>query len=166
MSHSLIYFHHHQLKLQPFHIILPFSLTQFNNNTAFHFNPQNYATHCIVLTNAVVVVVYFCFIIDLTHLGESKKNHFDLWVSFLRVFEKCSLLWVIFMGSNSSKATSSSTSSSSRNFRKRSRSKALRGFRSYCLGTSSGSRDSDYEDQVCSLIFPMLLFFHMCSFFY
>ncbi|KAL5063511.1 hypothetical protein RYX36_025248 [Vicia faba] len=54
------------------------------------------------------------------------------------------------MGSNSSKATSSTTSSSaSRNFRKRSRSKALRGFHSYCLGTSSGSQDSDDEDQVC-----------------
>ncbi|KAL5079726.1 hypothetical protein RYX36_008147 [Vicia faba] len=54
------------------------------------------------------------------------------------------------MGSNSSKAISSTTSSSaSRNFRKRSRSKALRGFHSYFLGTSSGSQDSDDEDQVC-----------------
>ncbi|CAK8561860.1 unnamed protein product [Lathyrus sativus] len=53
------------------------------------------------------------------------------------------------MGSNTSKATSSATLSSSRNFRKRGRSKAHRGFHSYCLGTSSGSQDSDNEDQVC-----------------
>ncbi|WJX88239.1 hypothetical protein P8452_70348 [Trifolium repens] len=51
------------------------------------------------------------------------------------------------MGSNSSKATST-TSSSSRNFKK-SCSKGFKGFHSYCLGTFSGSQDSDNEDKVC-----------------
>jgi hypothetical protein len=50
------------------------------------------------------------------------------------------------MGSNSSKATST-TSSSSRNFKK-SCSKGFKGFHSYCLGTFSGSQDSDNEDKV------------------
>ncbi|TKY70169.1 Receptor-likey region, transmembrane domain- and RING domain-containing protein 2 [Spatholobus suberectus] len=50
------------------------------------------------------------------------------------------------MGSSSSKATSSSSSSGS--FRK-GRSKGHRGFPSYCLGTTSGSRDIDSDDQVC-----------------
>ncbi|XP_027361626.1 E3 ubiquitin-protein ligase MBR1-like [Abrus precatorius] len=49
------------------------------------------------------------------------------------------------MGSSGSKATSSSSSGS---FRK-GRSKGRRGFPSYCLGTSSGSRDIDNDDQVC-----------------
>ncbi|XP_045786125.1 uncharacterized RING finger protein C4G3.12c-like [Trifolium pratense] len=54
------------------------------------------------------------------------------------------------MGSNTSKATSTTTtsSSSSRNFKK-SCSKGFRGFQSYCLGTCSGSQDSDNEDKVC-----------------
>ncbi|KAI4327918.1 hypothetical protein L6164_020327 [Bauhinia variegata] len=56
------------------------------------------------------------------------------------------------MGSNGSKATSScgssSTSSSSGSFR-RGRSKGSRGFHSYCLGTTSGSHDSDNDDQAC-----------------
>ncbi|KAJ1412439.1 putative E3 ubiquitin-protein ligase, partial [Sesbania bispinosa] len=56
------------------------------------------------------------------------------------------------MGSNGSKATSScsssTTSSSSGSFRK-GRSKGLRGLHSFCLGTSSGSHDSDNEDQAC-----------------
>ncbi|KAK7360560.1 hypothetical protein VNO77_02566 [Canavalia gladiata] len=59
------------------------------------------------------------------------------------------------MGSNGSKATSScsssSTSFSSGSFRK-GRSKGLRGFFSYCLGTTSGSHDSDNEDLVCDQI--------------
>ncbi|XP_027347068.1 uncharacterized protein LOC113858571 [Abrus precatorius] len=59
------------------------------------------------------------------------------------------------MGSTGSKATSScgssTTSSSSGRFRK-GRSKGLRGFQSYCLGTTSGSHDSDSEDQVCNQI--------------
>ncbi|QCD90940.1 E3 ubiquitin-protein ligase MBR1 isoform X1 [Vigna unguiculata] len=50
------------------------------------------------------------------------------------------------MGSSGSKARSSSSSSGS--FRK-GRSKGHRGFPSYCLGTSSGSRDIDSDDQVC-----------------
>ncbi|RDX84317.1 Receptor-likey region, transmembrane domain- and RING domain-containing protein 4, partial [Mucuna pruriens] len=50
------------------------------------------------------------------------------------------------MGSSGSKATSSSSSSGS--FRK-GRSKGHRGFPSNCLGTSSGSRDIDSDDQVC-----------------
>ncbi|KAL1354180.1 uncharacterized protein [Arachis hypogaea] len=55
------------------------------------------------------------------------------------------------MGSSGSKANSSacsSSSSSSGSFRK-GRSKRHRGFPSYCLGTTSGSHDSDHEDQVC-----------------
>ncbi|MED6142937.1 hypothetical protein PIB30_002227 [Stylosanthes scabra] len=60
------------------------------------------------------------------------------------------------MGSSGSKAnsssatcsSSSSSSSSSGSFRK-GRSKRHRGFPSYCLGTTSGSHDSDHEDQVC-----------------
>ena len=40
------------------------------------------------------------------------------------------------MGSNSSKATRKSSS------------KGLKGFHSYCLGTCSGSHDSDNEEQV------------------
>ncbi|XP_027917794.1 uncharacterized protein LOC114176820 isoform X1 [Vigna unguiculata] len=49
------------------------------------------------------------------------------------------------MGSNGSKATSSSPSASLR----KGRSKGLRVFQSYCLGTTSGSHDSDNADQVC-----------------
>lgn len=54
------------------------------------------------------------------------------------------------MGSSGSKASSSScsSSSSSGSFRK-GRSKRHRGFPSYCLGSASGSRDSDNDDQVC-----------------
>lgn len=54
------------------------------------------------------------------------------------------------MGSNGSKATSpcSSSSSSSGTLRK-GRSKGLRVFQSYCLGTTSGSHDSDNEVHVC-----------------
>ncbi|KAI9092325.1 hypothetical protein K1719_027825 [Acacia pycnantha] len=56
------------------------------------------------------------------------------------------------MGSGGSKAVascnSSSTSSSSGSFRK-GRSRGHRGFQSYCLGTTSGSHDSDNDDQVC-----------------
>ncbi|GAU46005.1 hypothetical protein TSUD_187500 [Trifolium subterraneum] len=51
------------------------------------------------------------------------------------------------MGSNSSKATSTTTSSS-RNFKK-SCSKGFKGFHTYCLGTCSGSQESDNEDKVC-----------------
>ncbi|XP_073220733.1 uncharacterized protein [Cicer arietinum] len=53
------------------------------------------------------------------------------------------------MGSSGSKATSScsSSSSSSCSLRK-GRSKRHRGFPSYCLGTTSGSRDSDNDDKV------------------
>ncbi|KAI4314594.1 hypothetical protein L6164_027484 [Bauhinia variegata] len=56
------------------------------------------------------------------------------------------------MGSSGSKANtscgSSSTSSTSGSFRK-GRSKGHRGFQSYCLGTTSGSHDSDNDEQVC-----------------
>ncbi|CAL5188349.1 unnamed protein product [Lathyrus oleraceus] len=54
------------------------------------------------------------------------------------------------MGSSSSKGASScsSSSSSSCSLRKN-RSKRLRGFPSYCLGTTSGSRDSDNDERVC-----------------
>jgi len=48
------------------------------------------------------------------------------------------------MGSNGSKATSSSSSG---NLRKGG-SNGLRVFQSYCLGTTSGSHDSDNEDRV------------------
>ncbi|TKY58449.1 Receptor-likey region, transmembrane domain- and RING domain-containing protein 2 [Spatholobus suberectus] len=55
------------------------------------------------------------------------------------------------MGSNGSKATSScSSSSSSSGSLRKGRSKGLRVFQSYCLGTTSGSHDSDNEDQVCN----------------
>ncbi|KAG5069540.1 hypothetical protein AAZX31_01G138900 [Glycine max] len=50
------------------------------------------------------------------------------------------------MGSSASKATSSSSSSGSC---RKGRSKGHRGFPSYCLGASSGSRDIDSDDQVC-----------------
>ncbi|KAL9327273.1 hypothetical protein ACSQ67_007918 [Phaseolus vulgaris] len=49
------------------------------------------------------------------------------------------------MGSNGSKANSSSSSGSLR----KGRSKGIRVFQSYCLGTTSGSHDRDSEDQVC-----------------
>ncbi|KAG5007900.1 hypothetical protein JHK82_025828 [Glycine max] len=52
------------------------------------------------------------------------------------------------MGSSASKASSSSSSSSSGSFRK-GRSKGYRGFPSYCLGATSGSRGIDSDDQVC-----------------
>ncbi|KAJ7943972.1 RING finger protein [Quillaja saponaria] len=54
------------------------------------------------------------------------------------------------MGSSGSKATTSggASSSFSDSFRK-GRSKGHRGFRSYCLGTTSGSHDNDNEDQGC-----------------
>ncbi|KAL5071451.1 hypothetical protein RYX36_022338 [Vicia faba] len=52
------------------------------------------------------------------------------------------------MGSSSSKGASSCSSSSSCSLRKN-RSKRHRGFPSYCLGTTSGSRDSDNDEQVC-----------------
>ncbi|KAJ1431184.1 Glycoside hydrolase, family 14 [Sesbania bispinosa] len=53
------------------------------------------------------------------------------------------------MGSSGSKATSSCSSSSSSGSFRKGRSKGHRGFPSYCLGTTSGSRDSDNDDQVC-----------------
>ncbi|KAH1150921.1 hypothetical protein GLYMA_16G107700v4 [Glycine max] len=58
------------------------------------------------------------------------------------------------MGSNGSKATSSSfgsssSSSSSSGSLRKGRSKGLKVFQSCCLGTTSGSHDSDNEDQVC-----------------
>ncbi|CAJ2646929.1 unnamed protein product [Trifolium pratense] len=56
------------------------------------------------------------------------------------------------MGSSGSKATScsSSSSSSSSSCRlQKGRSKRYKGFPSYCLGTTSGSRDIDNDDQVC-----------------
>nr|KYP33712.1 RING-H2 finger protein ATL2G [Cajanus cajan] len=54
------------------------------------------------------------------------------------------------MGSNGSKATSScSSSSSSSGSLRKGRSKGLRVFQSYCLGTTSGSHDSKNDDQVC-----------------
>ncbi|KAK7386837.1 hypothetical protein VNO78_27175 [Psophocarpus tetragonolobus] len=55
------------------------------------------------------------------------------------------------MGSNGSKASSSScsSSSSSSGSLRKARSKSLKVFQSFCLGTSSGSHDSDNEDQVC-----------------
>ncbi|KAL2333930.1 hypothetical protein Fmac_015143 [Flemingia macrophylla] len=54
------------------------------------------------------------------------------------------------MGSSGSKATSScSSSSSSSGSLRKGRSKGLRVFQSYCLGTTSGSHDNDNEDQVC-----------------
>ncbi|KAL5065177.1 hypothetical protein RYX36_026914 [Vicia faba] len=52
------------------------------------------------------------------------------------------------MGSSSSKGASSCSSSSSCSLRKN-RSKRHRGFPSYCLGTTSGSRDSDNDELVC-----------------
>lgn len=71
------------------------------------------------------------------------------------------------MGSSGSKATSSCSSSScSGSFRKGRRSKGRRGFPSYCLGTTSGSRDTDNDDQVTNrlcyleiLAMPLLFFF-------
>ncbi|KAL5065178.1 hypothetical protein RYX36_026915 [Vicia faba] len=52
------------------------------------------------------------------------------------------------MGSSSSKGASSCSSSSSCSLRKN-RSKRHRGFPSYCLRTTSGSRDSDNDERVC-----------------
>ncbi|KAI4314595.1 hypothetical protein L6164_027484 [Bauhinia variegata] len=61
------------------------------------------------------------------------------------------------MGSSGSKANtscgSSSTSSTSGSFRK-GRSKGHRGFQSYCLGTTSGSHDSDNDEQVAHFVIP------------
>ncbi|RDX77470.1 hypothetical protein CR513_42406, partial [Mucuna pruriens] len=52
------------------------------------------------------------------------------------------------MGSNGSKPSSScSSSSSSSGSLRKGRSKGLRVFQSYCLGTTSGSHHSDNEDQ-------------------
>jgi hypothetical protein len=57
------------------------------------------------------------------------------------------------MGSSGSKATTSCSSSSSSSCRlQKGRSKRYIGFPSYCLGTASGSRDSDNDDQVCFLL--------------
>lgn len=53
------------------------------------------------------------------------------------------------MGSSSSKTSSSCSSSSSSCSLRKGRSKRYKGFPSYCLGTTSGSRDSDNDDQVC-----------------
>ncbi|GAU15783.1 hypothetical protein TSUD_235990, partial [Trifolium subterraneum] len=53
------------------------------------------------------------------------------------------------MGSSGSKATSCSSSSSSSCKLQKGRSKRFKGFPSDCLGTTSGSRDSDNDDQVC-----------------
>ncbi|OIV92928.1 hypothetical protein TanjilG_20590 [Lupinus angustifolius] len=52
------------------------------------------------------------------------------------------------MGSSGSKATSSCSSSSCSGSFQKGRSKRYRGFQSYCLGTTSGSHDSD-NDEVC-----------------
>ena len=59
-------------------------------------------------------------------------------------------LFVIFfeMGSSGSKAIGSSNSSSSSGSFRKGRSRGHRGFQSYCLGTTSGSHDSDNDDQV------------------
>ena len=65
------------------------------------------------------------------------------------------------MGSNGSKATSSylsSSSSSSSGSLRKGRSKGLKVFQSCCLGTTSGSHDSDNEDQVILLFFLFLVF--------
>ncbi|KAF7829120.1 putative RING finger protein C4G3.12c-like isoform X1 [Senna tora] len=53
------------------------------------------------------------------------------------------------MGSSGSKANSSCNSSSSSGSFRKARSKPHRGFQSYCLGTTSGSHDSDNDEQVC-----------------
>lgn len=92
---------------------------------------------------------HFSFSADLNHPG-SEKNRILIsgscpsphWVSrnafVLRSFS-------LKMGSSASKATSSSSSSGSC---RKGRSKGHRGFPSYCLGASSGSRDIDSDDQV------------------
>lgn len=74
------------------------------------------------------------------------------------------------MGSSGSKANSSCnsslTSASSGSFRKN-RSKGHRGFQSYCLGTTSGSHDSDNDEQVThSVIMKKFLIFCSISFFH
>ncbi|CAJ1942023.1 unnamed protein product [Sphenostylis stenocarpa] len=85
--------------------------------------------------------------VDLTHVGISKKES---------ILNSGVLFWYIghwtsgeiavgVMGSNGSKATYSSSSGSLR----KAPSKGLRVFQSYCLGNTSGSHESDDEDQVC-----------------
>lgn len=73
------------------------------------------------------------------------------------------------MGSSSSKTSSSCSSSSSSCSLRKGRSKRYKGFPSYCLGTTSGSRDSDNDDQV-NFVFlfsnPMYLLFVIFRFFW
>lgn len=94
---------------------------------------------------------------------QEKKGFWFLGFVFWRIgsLEKWSdCCWGV-MGSNGSKATSSylsSSSSSSSGSLRKGRSKGLKVFQSCCLGTTSGSHDSDNEDQVILLFFLFLVF--------
>ena len=92
-----------------------------------------------------------------------KRKDFDFWVLFFGALGhwKSGEIVVGVMGSNGSKATSSSfgsSSSSSSGSLRKGRSKGLKVFQSCCLGTTSGSHDSDNEDQVILLFFLFLVF--------
>lgn len=104
-----------------------------------------------------------------------KRKDFDFWVLFFGALGhwKSGEIVVGVMGSNGSKATSSylsSSSSSSSGSLRKGRSKGLKVFQSCCLGTTSGSQDSDNEDQVtyhCLLLaFALLLYFFFLPCFY
>lgn len=155
MSHSLSYSHHHHTIFSLFTLF--FSLL----SSYSHIHIQKIHT---LQSNAPQhpskISLYFPISVDLNHPGSQKNRilisgsccllHLGTPKRFF--FCRVSGCWLRKMGSGGSKARSSSSSSGS--FRK-GRSKGHRGFPSYCLGTSSGSRDIDSDDQVIltSLVF-------------
>lgn len=155
LSHSLSYFSIHlHLKMQPlhFHFLEPF----------FLFNP----IHSVWCNASVVFFFLPLWLCRSDPCGDTEKiKDFDFWVLFFGALGhwKSGEIVVGVMGSNGSKATSSSfgsssSSSSSSGSLRKGRSKGLKVFQSCCLGTTSGSHDSDNEDQVILLFFLFLVF--------